>query len=171
MSKADIVFGESAATIKAWSKTTTEAFGITQRGPRHRRHVRCAVRTDRDHRPEAAKQAQRLTELGADLAVVLQHRRPVRARRDPVRPRRRSGTAPAVRRPAVRNPGAAGGDGRHRQANARALTAQEKALARIRIILKDTEDGAGRLRPHHRNTREPDEDRGGEHRRTRTLGR
>jgi hypothetical protein len=144
MSKTGVVFDESAQQIKDWSETTADAFGISQRQ---------ALATASSFGalfaplgivgPEAAKQAQALTELGADLASF--YNTDVQAALDAIRsgivgeaePLRQYGallSETRVQQQAMAETG---------KRNASALTAQEKALARISLIFQDTAQAQG----------------------------
>jgi hypothetical protein len=69
MSKSKVVFGASAQQVKQWSSTTTSSFGLSQR-----QAISTASSFGALFRPigltgtEAAKQSEKLTQLGADLA-------------------------------------------------------------------------------------------------------
>jgi hypothetical protein len=139
VSKTNVVFGESAGQIEAWSKTTAQAMGLSQRQ---------ALATASSFGalfkpiglvgPKAAEQAKALTQLGGDLASF--YNTSVQDALDAVRsgivgesePLRRYGvllSETRVRQEAMAETG---------RTNAKALTNQEKAAARVALIFKDT---------------------------------
>ena len=139
ISKTNVVFEDSAAGVQEWAKTTTNAFGVSRR-----QALATASGFGALFAPlgivgeESARQSQRLTELGADLASF--YNTDVTAALDAIRsgvvgeaePLRRYGVQlneTRVQTQAMADTG---------KKNAKSLTIQEKAVARIKIIYKDT---------------------------------
>ena len=142
--KTSVVFGDSAKEIEAWSKTTADAFGLSQREA-----LTTASSLGALFAPigltgnEAAKQSQKLTELGADLASF--YNTDVQSALDAIRsglvgeaePLRKYGvllTETRVQQQAMADTG---------KRNAASLTAQEKVLARIKIVYQDSASAQG----------------------------
>jgi hypothetical protein len=139
VTKTDAIFGQSAQSVQDWSKTTTTAFGISQRE---------ALATVSSFGAlfapigivgeQAAKQSEKLTELGGDLAAF--YDTDVASALDAVRsglvgesePLRRYGVQLSEARVQAEAMAASG------KKHASELTNQEKALARIKIIFDDT---------------------------------
>jgi len=142
--QSQVVFGDAAAGVQAWSKTTTSAFGLSQR-----QALATADAFGALFAPigivgqQAAKQSERLTQLGADLASF--YDTDVQSALDAIRsgivgesePLRRYGVQLSEAR--VQQEALAETGKRH----ASQLTLQEKALARINIILRDTVKAQG----------------------------
>jgi hypothetical protein len=142
--EAYVVFGQAAAGVKAWSQTTTAAFGVSQR-----QAVATASSFGALFKPigltgaEAAKQSEKLTQLGADLASF--YNTDVQSALDAIRsgivgesePLRQYGvllSETRVQQEALRDTG---------KTHVSQLTNQEKALARINIIFKDSKTAQG----------------------------
>lgn len=143
-SKTTVVFGESAGSVKAWSKTTVNAMGLAQD-----QALETASSFGALLRPlgltgtEAAKQSKRLTQLGADLASF--YNTSVADALQAIRsglvgesePLRRYGVLLTEARVAAEGMAQTG------KKTAKELTAQEKVLARQAIILKDAAQAQG----------------------------
>jgi len=144
MSKNQQVFGESAREVEAWSRTTAQAFGISQR-----QALATASSFGALFAPmglvgdKAAEQSRALTELGADLASF--YNTDVQDALDAIRsgvvgesePLRRYGVLLSETRVQ-----AAALAATHKE-SAKQLTAAEKAAARIAIIFRDTDKAQG----------------------------
>jgi hypothetical protein len=144
LSKSRVVFGQAGRSVEAWSKTTTEAFGTSQREA-----IATASSFGALFRPigltgqEAAKQAEGLTKLGADLASF--YNTDVASALDAIRsgivgesePLRNYGvqlSETRVQQEALKETG---------KEHVSQLTNQEKTLARIKIIFQDTKKAQG----------------------------
>lgn len=144
LSKSDIVFGNSAKVVEAWSKTTVNSMGLAED-----QALQTASSFGALLRPlgitgqEAAKQSEQLTQLGADLAAF--YNTDLRSALDAlqsgltgqVRPLRAYGvllSATRVAQEALRETG---------KKHASQLTDQEKVVARLAIIYKDTGQAQG----------------------------
>jgi len=143
-SKTNVVFGDSAQTVKAWSRTTVTSLGLAQD-----QALETASSFGALLRPvgltgsEAAKQSTKLTKLGADLASF--YNTSVSDALAAVRsgligeaePLRRYGvllTEARVQAQAMADTG---------KTTAASLTAQEKVLARQKIIFRDSAQAQG----------------------------
>lgn len=147
ISKTDIVFGQSAAGIEDWSKTTADAFGLSRRQALTTASTFGALfKPIGIIGPEAAKQSRALTELGADLAAF--YNTDVASALDAIRsglvgesePLRQYGvllSETRVQQQALVDTG---------KKHASQLTTQEKALARIKIIFQDTTTAQGNFK-------------------------
>jgi hypothetical protein len=139
MSKTRVVFGDSADDIIAWSQTAATAMGQSQRQALGTANSFGAL-----FRPlgltgkTAAEQSKRLTQLGADLASF--YNTDVQSALDAIRsgvvgesePLRKYGvllSETRVQQEALNETG---------KKNAKQLTAQEKAIARVTLIFKDS---------------------------------
>ena len=142
--KTDVVFGRSAASVEEWAQTTADAFGVSQR-----QALATASSFGALFAPigivgeEAAKQSRKLTELGADLASF--YNTNVQDALDAItsgivgemEPLRRYGvrlSETRVQQLALTNTG---------KDSVKQLTEQEKALARLQIIFKDSAKAHG----------------------------
>jgi hypothetical protein len=144
MSKNRQVFQQSAGQIQDWSETTASAFGISQRAA-----LATASSFGALFAPmglvgdKAAEQSRKLTELGADLASF--YNTDVSDALDAIRsgivgesePLRRYGVLLSETRVQAE---ALAETHKHSAAD---LTAAEKALARITLIMRDTEKAQG----------------------------
>ena len=144
VSKTEVVFGRNAQAVKDWSETTTNAFGLSRREALATASSLGALFAPlRIIGPEAARQAQKLTELGADLASF--YNTDVQEALDAIKsglvgeaePLRRYGVLLSETRVAQQAMADTG------KKNATQLTAQEKALARVALIVKDTKQAQG----------------------------
>jgi len=143
-SKTGQVFGAQAQAVKDWSETTTKAFGVSRRE---------ALATASSFGalfkplgivgPQAVRQSEALTKLGADLASF--YNTDVQDALDAIRsgivgesePLRRYGvllSETRVQQEALAETG---------KKHAKTLTGQEKALARIKLIFQDTAQAQG----------------------------
>jgi hypothetical protein len=139
LSKSDAVFGQSAAAVEAWSKTTVTSMGLAQdQALETASSLGALLRPMGLTGAEAAKQAQGLTQLGSDLASfyntsVADALQAIQSGlTGQVRPLRRYGvllSAARVQQEALNETG---------KRSAKQLTEQDKALARIAIIYHDT---------------------------------
>jgi hypothetical protein len=144
LSKSRQVFGDSSQAIEAWSETTAQAFGISQRAALEATGVFGNLFRVVDLAPDqAADMSQALVQLAADLASfnnadpsdVLQALRSGLI--GEVEPLRRYGVLLSEARVQQEAMAATGKD------NVKELTNQEKALARYNIILQDTAPAQG----------------------------
>jgi hypothetical protein len=139
LSKSSVVFGDSAAAIEDWSKTSATSMGLAQR-----QAIATASSFGALFQPlgivgaKAADQSRKLTQLGADLASF--YNTDVQDALDAIRsgivgesePLRRYGvllSESRVQQEALNETG---------KKSASQLTNQEKALARINLIFKDS---------------------------------
>lgn len=143
-SKTDVVFGRSADTVKAWSKTTSAAMGLAQD-----QALETASSFGALLRPlgltgaEAAKQSTRLTKLGADLASF--YNTSVSDALQAIRsglvgesePLRRYGVLLSEARVQAEALAQTG------KTTAASLTQQEKVLARQALIFRDSAQAQG----------------------------
>jgi len=144
IAKTTTVFGASADQIEEWSKTTTTAFGISERDA-----LKMASSFGALFAPvglvgqEAADQSEKLTQLGGDLASF--YNTDVQSALDAiqsglvgqVRPLREYGvqlSAARVQQQALTDTG---------KKHAAELTNLEKTMARIKIIFQDTKKPQG----------------------------
>jgi len=144
VSKTEQVFGDSSKTVIEWSKTTTEAYKVSQREALTTASTIGALLAPLGIvGAAAARQSQRLTELGADLASF--YNTNVQDAVDAIisgltgqaEPLRRYGvllTEARVQAEALRATG---------KKHTTQLTAQEKVQARIRLIYRDTKKAQG----------------------------
>lgn len=144
ISKTDAVFGRSAAAVETWSTTTSRAFGVSQREALETASSFGALFAPLGIVGDtAAEQSRRLTELGADLASF--YNTDVTSALDAIRsglvgesePLRRYGallTETRVTEEALSQT--------HKK-HASDLTAQEKVLARVALIYRDTAQAQG----------------------------
>src|SRR4029077_6769028 len=144
LTKSDVVFGASAKAVEAWAKTTVNSMGLAED-----QALQTASSFGALLRPlgitgqEAAKQSEQLTQLGADLASF--YNTDVKSALDAlqsgltwqVRPLRAYGvllSATRVNQEALTETG---------KKHASQLTDQEKVIARLGIIYKDTGQAQG----------------------------
>jgi hypothetical protein len=142
--KTSVVFGDSAKEVEAWSKTVDTAFGLSQREALTTASNFGALFAPIGLTGEAAaKQSIKLTQLGADLASF--YNTDVQSALDAVRsglvgeaePLRKYGvllSETRVQQEALRQTG---------KKHTADLTVQEKALARINIIYRDSKTAQG----------------------------
>lgn len=145
--KTNVVFDESAAAVIAWSRDLADSFGLSQRAA-----LEVASSFGALFAPiglvgdEAARQSQKLTELGADLASF--YNTDVASALDAIRsglvgesePLRKYGvllSETRVQQEALNETG---------KKNVANLTDQEKVLARISLIFKDSKVAQGDFR-------------------------
>jgi hypothetical protein len=143
-SKTNVVFGASAQQVKSWAQTTTTAMGLSER-----QALATASSFGALLRPlgiagqTAADQSQKLTQLGADLASF--YNTNVQDALDAIKsglvgevePLRRYGvllSETRVQQEALAETG---------KTHASALTNQEKVLARINLIYRDSAQAQG----------------------------
>lgn len=143
-SKTNLVFRENAAEIKKWAGTSAQSMGLAED-----QALQTASSFGALLRPlgvtgdEAARQSQRLTQLGADLASF--YNTDVQSALDAIRsglvgeaePLRRYGallSETRVQQEAMRQTG---------KENATQLTQTDKVLARIQLTFKDTAQAQG----------------------------
>ena len=144
VSKTEQVFGDAGAAVKEWSQTTADAFGISQRQALTAASTFGNLFRVIDLAPEqAAKMSQSLVQLAADLAsfnnaspeeVLTALRSGLIGEAEPLR---RFGvllSEARVQQKAMADSG---------KTTVKALTDQEKALARYAIILEDTTTAQG----------------------------
>lgn len=144
VSKSKQVFGRSARDIEAWSKTTARAMGISQTQALEASGTFGNLLRTVDITPQkAAKMSQALVKLAADLASFnnASPEDALEALRSGLigeaEPLRRFGvllSETRVQQEAMAETG---------KKSAKELTAQEKALARYNLILKDTAPAQG----------------------------
>jgi hypothetical protein len=144
LSKSNVVFGASAKAVEAWAKTTVNSMGLAED-----QALQTASSFGALLRPlgitgqEAARQSEQLTQLGADLASF--YNTDVKSALDAlqsgltgqVRPLRAYGvllSATRVNQEALTETG---------KKHASQLTDQEKVIARLAIIYKDTAQAQG----------------------------
>lgn len=144
LSKSGVVFGKSSASVEAWSKTTVKSMGLAED-----QALETASSFGALLRPigltgsAAARQSTKLTKLGADLASF--YNTSVQDALDAIRsglvgevePLRRYGvllSETRVQQEALKETG---------KAHATQLTVQEKLLARLTLIYKDTTQAQG----------------------------
>ena len=144
VSKTETVFGKSSQAVKDWSETTTAAFGVSRREALSTASSFGALFAPLGIRgKEAARLSEQLTQYGADLASF--YNTDVASALDALRsgvvgesePLRKYGvllTEGRVQQQAMADTG---------KKNAASLTAQEKVLARVAIITKDTSQAQG----------------------------
>ncbi len=143
-SKANVVFGESAASVEKWSQTTVNSMGLaSDQALETASSFGALLRPIGLTGDAAATQARKLTQLGADLASF--YNTSVQDALDAIRsglvgesePLRRYGvllSETRVQQEALRETG---------KKHASQLTAQEKVLARIAIVYRDTSSAQG----------------------------
>src|SRR3954451_11727700 len=144
IAKTTIVFGESSAAVEEWSKTTTTAFGVSERDA-----LKMASSFGALFAPvglvgqQAADQSERLVQLGGDLASF--YNTDVQDALDAIqsglvgqiRPLRAYGVrldAARVQQQALTDTG---------KKHASQLTQLDKTMARIKIIFEDTKKPQG----------------------------
>jgi hypothetical protein len=144
LGKSDIVFGSSAKAVEGWSTTLVNSFGLAEE-----QALQTASSFGALLRPlgitgkEAARQSEQLTQLGSDLAAF--YNTDVQSALDAlqsgltgqVRPLRAYGvmlSATRVNQEALLETG---------KKHASQLTDQEKVIARLAIIYKDTSQAQG----------------------------
>jgi len=144
MTKTNVVFGQSAKAVEEWSKTTTTAFGVSERDA-----LKMASSFGALFAPvglvgkQAADQSEKLTQLGGDLASF--YNTDVQSALDAiqsglvgqVRPLRAYGvqlSAARVQQQALTDTG---------KKHASELTNLDKTMARIKIIFQDTQKAQG----------------------------
>jgi len=142
--KTEVVFGRSGKAVEDWSKTLTNSFALSER-----QALATASSFGALFRPmgftgeEAAKQSEKLTQLGADLASF--YNTDVQSALDAIRsglvgesePLRQYGvllSETRVQQEALVETG---------KKHASALTVQEKAVARLTLIFKDSKQAQG----------------------------
>lgn len=142
--KTNVVFGESAAAVQEWSQTLADSFGLSRREALDTASSFGALFAPIGLTGEAAaEQSRKLTELGADLASF--YNTDVASALDAIRsglvgesePLRRYGvllSETRVQQEALNQTG---------KKSAENLTAQEKVLARVSLIYKDSKQAQG----------------------------
>ncbi len=143
-SKTNVVFGQSGATVKRWSQDTVESMGLaSDQALETASSFGALLRPIGLTGSAAAVQSEKLTKLGADLASF--YNTSVQDALDAIRsglvgeaePLRRYGvllSETRVQQEALRETG---------KKHASQLTAQEKVLARIQLVYKDTSQAQG----------------------------
>ncbi len=143
-SKSKVVFGQSASAVKAWSNTTVDSLGLaSDQALETASSFGALLRPIGLTGQAASQQARDLTKLGADLASF--YNTSVQDALDAIRsglvgeaePLRRYGvllSETRVQQEALRQTG---------KKHAAQLTAQEKVLARIALVYRDTAAAQG----------------------------
>ncbi len=143
-SKSNVVFGQSAKVVESWSRTTVESMGLaSDQALETASSFGALLRPIGLTGTEAARQAEKLTKLGADLASF--YNTSVQDALDAIRsglvgesePLRRYGvllSETRVQQEALKETG---------KKHVAQLTNQEKVLARIAIVYRDTASAQG----------------------------
>jgi len=144
IAKNEQVFGDDAEAVKAWAETTGSSFGISQRAALEAAGTFGNLFSTVDiNTARSAKMSRALTQLAADLAsfnnanvddVLLAIRSGLIGEAEPLRRYGVLLSETRVQQEALAETG---------KKNVKALTDQEKALARYRIILQDTVPAQG----------------------------